>query len=55
MSILLYSMLFACSGDKADDTAVVEEPATEPAEEPQDTGSEEPADSGDTAEDSGGE
>ena len=47
MSILLYSMLFACSGDKADDTAVVEEPATEPAEEP--------ADSGDTAEDSGGE
>lgn len=50
MSILLYSMLFACSGDKADDTAVVEEPATEP----EDT-AEEPADSGDTAEDSGGE
>ena len=54
MSILLYSMLFAYSGDKADDTAVVEEPATEPATEPEDT-AEEPVDSGDTAEDSGGE
>jgi len=32
MSILLYSMLLACSGDKADDSAVAEEPAAEPAE-----------------------
>jgi hypothetical protein len=53
MSILLYGMLFACSGDKAEDTAVEEpaiEPATEPAEEPVDSG-----DSGDSGEEEGGD
>ena len=55
MSIMLISMLWACSGNKDEDSAVVEEPATERAEEPRDTGSEEPRDTGDTAEDSGGE
>ena len=46
MSILIYSMLFACSGDKADDSAVAEETAAEPAAEIVDSGE-------DTAEESG--
>ena len=58
MSIMLFSMLWACSGKSEEDSAVEAQPATEPAEEPADSGSE-PEDTASepeaTADDSGGE
>ena len=58
MSIMLFSMLWACSGKSEEDSAVEPQPASEPAEEPADSGSE-PEDTAsepeDTADDSGGE
>ena len=40
MSIMLFSMLWACSGKSDEDSAVESQPASEPAEEPADSGSE---------------
>jgi len=51
MSIMLFSMLWACSGKSEEDSAVEAQPVSEPAEEPEDTAAE-PVD---TADNSGGE
>ena len=58
MSIMLFSMLWACSGKSDEDSAVEDSPPQSPLKSQQDSGSE-PEDTAsepeDTAEDSGGE